>query len=148
MFNHILIPTDGTHLSEAALVHAINLAKVLGSRLNVLHVVTDFVGDQAIDIPMMAVTAREAFQQRAIAEAESILGSAERRARAQGVEARSHYVFSADPYQAIVDEAERAQCELIVMASHGRRGLEALLLGSETQKVLTHCQIPVLVVRG
>lgn len=148
MFKHILIPTDGTRLSESALAHGIELSKALGSRLSVLHVVTDFVGDQAIDIPMAAVTAREAYQQRAIAEAQSILGNADRRARAHGVEAQTHFVFSTDPFRAIVDEAERSLCDLIVMASHGRRGLEALLLGSETQKVLTHCRVPVLVVRA
>lgn len=148
MFKHILIPVDGTRLSESALAHGIELSKALGSRLSVLHVVTDFVGDQAIDIPMAAVTAREAYQQRAIAEAQSILGSADRRARAHGVEAHTHFVFSTDPFRAIVDEVERGECDLIVMASHGRRGLEALLLGSETQKVLTHCRVPVLVVRA
>jgi len=59
-----------------------------------------------------------------------------------------YFVFARNPYEAIIEEARARHCELIVMASHGRRGLEALLLGSETQKVLTHCQIPVLVVRG
>ena len=148
MYQHILIPTDGSRLSESALAQGIELCKALGARLSVLHVVTDFVGDQAVDIPMAAVTAQEAYQQRAIAEAQSILGSAERHARAHGIEARTHYVFSTDPFRAIVDEAERSACDLIVMASHGRRGLEALLLGSETQKVLTHCSVPVLVVRA
>jgi nucleotide-binding universal stress UspA family protein len=148
MFKHLLVPTDGSRLSEAALAQAIDLAKSLGARISVLHVVTNFMPDPAMDVPMLAATAGEAFQQRAIAEAESILGSAVRRARAHDVEVRTHYVFSGEPYRAIVDEAQSSQCDLIVMASHGRRGLEALLLGSETQKVLTHCQVPVLVVRA
>lgn len=147
MFNHILIPTDGTHLSEAALVHAINLAKVLGSRLNVLHVVTDFVGDASMEVPLLATTAREAFQQRSIGEAEAVLSGARRIGAAHDVAVGGHFVFAPDPYKAIIDEAERRGCDLIVMASHGRRGLESLLIGSETQKVLTHCRIPVLVVR-
>jgi nucleotide-binding universal stress UspA family protein len=148
MYAHILVPHDGTRLSESALAHAVKLAKSVAARISVLHVVTDFVGDASLEVPLLASTAREAFQQRSIGEAEAILASAARMGAAQDVAISGHFLFAADPYKAIVDEAERRGCDLIVMASHGRRGLESLLIGSETQKVLTHCRIPVLVVRN
>lgn len=148
MYAHILVPHDGTRLSESALAHAVQLAKVTSARISVLHVVTDFVGDASMEVPLLATTAREAFQQRSIGEAEAILASAARIGAAHGVTIEGHFLFAADPYKAIVDEAQRRGCDLIVMASHGRRGLESLLIGSETQKVLTHCRIPVLVVRN
>lgn len=148
MFAHILVPNDGSRLSENALTQAVSLAKVLDARISVLHVITDFLGDPVGEVPMLASTARDAYQQRAIGEAEAILSSSARLGAAHDVPTATHYVLAPDPFRAIVEEADRLQCDLIVMASHGRRGLEALLLGSETQKVLTHCRIPVLVVRG
>lgn len=148
MYTHILVPHDGTRLSEAALTHAVQLAKATSARISVLHVVTDFVGDASMEVPLLAMTAREAFQQRSIGEAEAILAGAARVGAAHDVAIDGHFLFAADPYKAIVDEAQRRNCDLIVMASHGRRGLESLLIGSETQKVLTHCRIPVLVVRS
>ncbi|MBL8245496.1 MAG: universal stress protein [Rhodanobacteraceae bacterium] len=148
MYTHILVPVDGSALSDKALDHALQLARGIGARVSTLHVVTNFVGDAGFEVPLLADTAREAFQQRAIDEAESILARAARQGEAQGVPVGTHYVLASDPSRVIVDETERRGCDLIVMASHGRRGLEALLLGSETQKVLTHCKVPVLVVRG
>lgn len=148
MYTHLLVPHDGSAVSDAALAHALELAAALKARVAVLHVITEFTGDAGFEVPELAEAAREAYQQRAIAEAEQILGGARRLAAQRGVDASSHYLLAADPYRAIVDEVQRLGCDLIVMASHGRRGLEALLLGSETQKVLTHCQVPVLVVRG
>jgi len=148
MFTHILVPHDGSKLSEAALSHALKLAKSLSARITVLHVVTDFTGDPSNAVPLLASTAREAFQQRAIGEAESILSRAKRLGSAHDVNIEGHYLLSADPFKAIIDEVERRGCDLVMMASHGRRGLSAMLLGSETQKVLTHCQTPVLVVRA
>ena len=148
MYSHILVPHDGTRLSESALSHAVQLAKVILAQISVLHVVTDFVGDASMEVPLLATTAREAFQQRSIGEAEAVLSGARRIGAAHDVAVGGHFVFAPDPYKAIIDEAERRGCDLIVMASHGRRGLESLLIGSETQKVLTHCRIPVLVVRN
>jgi nucleotide-binding universal stress UspA family protein len=148
MFTHILVPHDGSRLSESALTQALELAKSLSARINVLHVITDFAGDPGSAVPLMAMTAGEAFQQRAIGEAEAILSRAKRLGSAHDVQIDTHYLLAADPFRAIVDESERLGCDLIMMASHGRRGFSALLLGSETQKVLTHCRTPVLVVRG
>lgn len=148
MYTHILVPHDGTRLSEAALVHALKLAKTLSARVRVLHVITDFVGDAVVAVPMLSTAAGEAYQQRAVAEADAVLAAAARTGRAHDVETETQFVFAVDPFKAIVDAAEMHGIDLIVMASHGRRGLESLLIGSETQKVLTHCRTPVLVVRS
>ncbi len=148
MYKHILVPLDGATLSELAAAHAVRLAKVLGSRISLLHVISRFDSDTDHAVPLLASTAKEAFQLSAIGEAEAILSAGARLGRAHGVAMEGYFVFARNPYEAIIEEARARHCELIVMASHGRRGLEALLLGSETQKVLTHCQIPVLVVRG
>jgi nucleotide-binding universal stress UspA family protein len=146
MYTHLLVPTDGTRLSEAAVRQAVELARVLPARLSVLHVITTLLEDRG-EAGALSETAREAIEQRALAEAEAILAVAARQARAQAVEVDTQSIYSRDPARTICEEAERRGCDLIVMASHGRRGLESLLLGSETQKVLTHCKIPVLVVR-
>jgi nucleotide-binding universal stress UspA family protein len=148
MYAHILVPHDGTRLSETALVQAMKLAKTLSARVRVLHVIADFVGDPTGQVPTLSTTAGEAYQQRAIAEAEAILAGAARTGNAHDVPTETQYVFAADPFKAIVDVSEQQGIDLIVMASHGRRGLESLLIGSETQKVLTHCRVPVLVVRN
>ena len=146
MYTHLLVPTDGTRLSEAAVRQAIELARVLSARLSVLHVITALLEDGG-EAGALSDIAREAIEQRALAEADAILAGAARMARARGVEVETQSIYSRDPARTIVEEAARRHCDLIVMASHGRRGLESLLLGSETQKVLTHCRIPVLVVR-
>ena len=148
MFTHILVPHDGSQLSEAALTHAVKLAKALSARISVLHVITDFTGDPANAVPLMATTAREAFQQRAIGEAEAILARAKRLGTAHDVSIDADYLPGTDPFRSIIEEVERRNCDLVVMASHGRSGWSAILLGSETQKVLTHCRTPVLVVRA
>lgn len=148
MYTNILVPHDGTRLSEAALVHAVKLARALSARIRVLHVVTDFTSDAVAAVPMLSSTAGDAYRQRAVAEAEAVLAAAVRTGRAHDVDTETQYVFAADPFKAIVDAAEMHGSDLIVMASHGRRGLESLLIGSETQKVLTHCRVPVLVVRN
>ncbi|GMU43119.1 MAG: universal stress protein [Xanthomonadales bacterium] len=147
MYADLLVPHDGSALSDSALAHALDLAHALRARVRVLHVITDFASDAGFGQPELAETAREACQQRAIMEAEQILARARARATERGVPADSRYLFAVDPHQAIVEEVARLGCDLIVMASHGRRGIDALLLGSETRKVLTHCRTPVLVVR-
>lgn len=148
MYTHLLVPHDGSAASDAALGHALELAASLRARVSVLHVITEFAGDGAFELPELAEAAREAYQQRAIAEAEQILARARVEAERRGLPASAHFLLAPDPYRAIVDEVQRLGCDLIVMSSHGRRGLDALLLGSETQKVLTHCRTPVLVVRA
>ena len=146
-YRHILVPTDGSEISERAVEQAVSLAAALGARLRVLHVQVSFpislVGVGELVEPSTVDALMAATQQRA----ETILGEAMARAAAAGVEAEQSLLVNPQPHQAILEEARTHGCDLIVMASHGRRGLEGLLIGSETQRVLTQSNCPVLVVR-
>ncbi|MEY3201306.1 MAG: hypothetical protein RIR70_856 [Pseudomonadota bacterium] len=147
MFKHILTPTDGSTLSTEAIQQAVKLAKSLGAQLTFFHARADypvsFYGEGALIDP----TTPEQFAQATAAQAKEILDAAQALAREAGVESARLAVVSDTPWQAIIDAASSAQADVIFMASHGRRGLASLLLGSETQKVLTHSKIPVLVYR-
>jgi nucleotide-binding universal stress UspA family protein len=146
-YRHLLVPTDGSEISERAVEQAVTLAAALGARLRVLHVQVSFpislVGVGELVEPSTVDALMAATQQRA----ETILGEAMARAAAAGVEAEQSLLVNPQPHQAILEEARTHGCDLIVMASHGRRGLEGLLIGSETQRVLTQSSCPVLVVR-
>ena len=146
-YRHILVPTDGSEISERAVEQAVSLAAALGARLRVLHVQVSFpislVGVGELVEPSTVDALMAATQQRA----ETILGEAMARAAAAGVEAEQSLLVNPKHHQAILEEARTHGCDLIVMASHGRRGLEGLLIGSETQRVLTQSSCPVLVVR-
>lgn len=146
-YRHILVPTDGSEISERAVEQAVSLAAALGARLRVLHVQVSFpislVGVGELVEPSTVDALLAATQQRS----ETILGEAMARAAAAGVEAEQSLLVNPQPHQAILEEARTHGCDLIVMASHGRRGLEGLLIGSETQRVLTQSSCPVLVVR-
>ena len=149
MFKHILVPTDGSPLSDQALDRAIALARSLGARLTVLNAtaeapfpVTNFGEDGHYD---PAKSRRVAEQ--ATAHGRHIVDTALARVREAGVEAEHVLEANDAPHRAITRVATEHACDLIVMASHGRRGLNALLLGSETYKVLTYCKVPVLVCR-
>jgi nucleotide-binding universal stress UspA family protein len=145
MFKHILIPTDGSELSLSALEKGIGLAKEIGARTTALHVIPDF---QSIGIRMeMLEVTRAAFVTAARQAADAALGAARRIASSAGVECEVHSAEHESPYKAIIETAQGRHCDLIIMASHGRRGLSGLILGSETQKVLTHSTLPVLVYR-
>jgi nucleotide-binding universal stress UspA family protein len=146
-YRHILVPTDGSEISERAVGQAVSLAAALGARLRLLHVQVSFpislVGVGELVEPSTVDALLAATQQRS----ETILGEAMARAAAAGVEAEQSLLVNPQPHQAILEEARTHGCDLIVMASHGRRGLEGLLIGSETQRVLTQSSCPVLVVR-
>lgn len=147
MFKNILVPTDGSELSESTVERAISFAKDAGARITFFYAQPDFpmpiYGEGALIDP----TTPEQFSRAAQAEAERILAKAKESAAAAEVVSSSDTVVSEVPYEAIIESAERNGCDLIFMASHGRRGLSGFLLGSETQKVLTHSKIPVLVYR-
>jgi len=147
MFKNILVPTDGSELSESTVSRAISFAKDADAKIVFFYAQPDFptpiYGEGALFDP----TTPEQFSRAAAAEAEKILAKSKSAAEAGGVAAESDTVVSEVPYEAIIAAAERNACDLIFMASHGRRGLSGLLLGSETQKVLTHSKIPVLVYR-
>ena len=147
MFKNILVPTDGSDLSDSTVARAIAFAKDAGAKIVFFYAQPDFptpiYGEGALFDP----TTPDQFSRAAAAEADKILTKAKAAAEADGVTAGGDSVVSEVPYEAIIAAAERNGCDLIFMASHGRRGLSGLLLGSETQKVLTHSKIPVLVYR-
>lgn len=147
MFKHILVPTDGSTLSNDAVKRAIAFAREASARLTFMFAKPDypvaFYGEGALIDP----TTPEKFAEMAEQQANEILSACESLARESGVESSSVSLTSDIPYEAIINAAESSSCDLIFMASHGRRGITGLLLGSETQKVLTHSKIPVLVYR-
>lgn len=147
MFNHVLIPTDGSELSLKAVKAGVTLAKTLNARVTGLHVYpprfTIYYGELAWVDDRLETAAREAAQK----EGNKFLGDIESAAAAVRVPCERVLLESENPWKGIIDTAERGRCDLIVMAAHGRRGLSALVLGSETNKVLTHSRIPVLVYR-
>jgi nucleotide-binding universal stress UspA family protein len=147
MYRNILVATDGSKLSLKAVTHAIDLAKVLGSRL------TGFFASPSYPLPVYAdgvvftPLSRREYAAQCKQEAERILGAVADKAKAAGVGFTAASAISASPWEAILAAARKHKCDAIVMASHGRRGVSALVLGSETNKVLTHSKVPVLVVR-
>ena len=145
MYTHILLPTDGSALSDAAVLKGLRLARLLGARVSGLHVTPEF--HVLTYRTEMLEDTREEFAADSKAHAEKYLANVVKAAKEEAVPCNVEAVSSDHPADAIVRAAERLGCDLIVMASHGRRGAKGLLLGSETQKVLTHCKVPVLVVR-
>jgi len=145
MYKHILIPTDGSELSNGAVRQGIDLARAVGARVTVVNVSPTFRTFSAD--PFMATSTPEQFRRTCQAEAERVLAVAAAGASTAGVVCETVHLEGDRPYQAIIDTATKRECDLIFMASHGRRGVAALVLGSETSKVLTHSKIPVLVCR-
>jgi len=144
MYKHILLPTDGSELGNKALGDGLQLAKLVGAKVTALTVqppLRDYI------VEGVAITLSE--EDRAAYDRQMMhnLDQAKAKATEMGVEVETVKVENDQPWEAIVEAAKGQGCDLIVMASHGRRGLSALLLGSETQKVLTHSKVPVLVVR-
>lgn len=145
MYDKILLPTDGSALAGKAVMHGIALAKRLGAEVIVVTVSPAFHtltadGDMIEDTPA-------SYRIRMQRNADDIFAVAALAAKAATVVCDIIHVQHDHPYLAIIDTAETKGCGLIVMASHGRRGISALVLGSETMKVLTHCKVPVLVHR-
>jgi nucleotide-binding universal stress UspA family protein len=151
MYSHILIATDGSELAQRGVDHGLSLAKKLGSKVTVLNVSEPLspylLGDQMGASAAVATIDFEAYRRQQKETATVILDKAKSEAANVGVPVDTVYVEETRPAEAIVDVANERNCSLIVMASHGRRGLGRLFLGSQTIEVLTHSQIPVLVVR-
>ena len=147
MFATILVPTDGSKLSQKAVEQAILLAKVTGAKLIALHVYSKFPGSPYGTFGAAEDVLAEAHVRQHEAEAGKIFADIKNRADAAGVALDTALVGSDDVYKVIAAVARKKKCDLICMASHGRRGLAGVVLGSETHKVLTHSTIPVLVVR-
>lgn len=145
MFRHILVPTDGSPLSALAVEKAVQLARSTGAKITFLSAVDPFHiwTDNANQLSYT----REEYERVSKAAADGYLNDAAAEAGRAGVASDTIRVESDEPYRAIIDAAVQKGCDLIAMASHGRRGVAALVIGSETQKVLTHSAIPVLVYR-
>ena len=144
MFQRILIPTDGSELTAKAVDTAVRLAKSIGARLYTISVKEPFpysaISEMQPTPPQEFFDAQERIAAKRIQAVRAACDAA-------GVPCEAHTIEALHPWEAIIEHAQRMECDLLVMASHGRRGVTALLLGSETQKVLTHSKIPVLVVR-
>ena len=145
MYTNILIPTDGSELAGKAVQDGIALAKRIGAKITALTVLPPF-HVLTTDTRMLEDTPAQ-YKARMQAHAEKTLGAVAQAAEAAGVPCEMVHVEHEHPYQAIIDTAGSKGCDLIVMASHGRHGISAIVLGSETVKVLTHSKIPVLVHR-
>jgi nucleotide-binding universal stress UspA family protein len=145
MYQRLLLPTDGSEASQRAILAGVEFAREIGAEIVGLHVTPAF-HVVTTDSAMLEDTP-EQYAAVSAARARAILAGVERAAAEARVPCRLEHVTSDDAYDAIVETARRLGCDLIVMASHGRRGIRGLLLGSETQKVLVHSAIPVLVHR-
>jgi nucleotide-binding universal stress UspA family protein len=145
MYTNILIPTDGSELAGKAVEHGIDLAERIGAKVTVLTVLPPF-HTFTTDTQMIEDTPVQ-YKARMQKQAANTLGAVTHAAQAAGVACEAVQVEHEHPYRAIIDTAESKGCDLIVMASHGRHGISAIVLGSETVKLLTHCKIPVLVQR-
>jgi nucleotide-binding universal stress UspA family protein len=148
MYQHILVATDGSALSRKAVKAAVQLAAGIGARLTGIYVMPEYqpavYGEAAMYFGQLSPRKfREAAEQEAVAA----LAVVQKAADDLDLSAGATRVTSAQPWDAIIKVARKKKCDLIVMASHGRRGLKGLLLGSQTVKVLTHSKVPVLVCR-
>jgi nucleotide-binding universal stress UspA family protein len=147
MYKNILVPTDGSKLSKKAVEGAIRLAKATGARLVALHAYPKFAGSPygSFGPPEAVIADAHAMHYRA--EAEQIFAGIRKIAGTHGIGLDTVLVESDNVHRQIIAVANKRKCDLVCMASHGRRGLSGLVLGSETQKVLTHSSMPVLVLR-
>lgn len=144
MFKRILVPTDGSDITQKAVESSIRLASALGAEVHTICVKEPFpygaISEMQPTPPQEFFDAQERIAARHVAAVIEACAAA-------GVPCHGVSVEGLHPWEAIIEHAQRTDCDLLVMGSHGRRGVSALLLGSETQKVLTHTKIPVLVVR-
>ncbi|MBL8473447.1 MAG: universal stress protein [Rhodocyclaceae bacterium] len=147
MFRHLLVPTDGSDLSTSTVERAVSFARETGANITFMFSKPEFPVAMFSEGILIDPVSPARFEEAAAAQAADILKKAVDAAATAGVAADSVAKTSDMPYEAIIAAAEEKGCDLIFMASHGRRGISAVLLGSETQKVLTHSKIPVLVYR-
>jgi nucleotide-binding universal stress UspA family protein len=153
MYKHILIPTDGSELSKKAVEAGVELARFINARVTGFTAVPEYQAPSEDEwmsrhgriVPRML--SPDDYERDAKKQAEIALQAIADRARAAGVDYDAEYAQSDHPHEAIIRSAKKHDCDLIFMASHGRRGLSALLHGSETLGVLTHSTIPTLVYR-
>jgi nucleotide-binding universal stress UspA family protein len=147
MFRNILIPIDGSPLANKAIKGAVKLASEQKARVTALYVAPPYNPRVSEDIAMVHFVSPQTHADRARVAARQHFKAVEKAASAAGVRCDSMLAFNDFPFEEIIRTADRKKCDLICMASHGRRGISRLLLGSETSKVLAHSKVPVLVVR-
>jgi nucleotide-binding universal stress UspA family protein len=147
MFKHILVPTDGSPFSQDTARRAVSFAREAGAQITAFYAKPEFPVTYYGEGALIDSTTPEQFAALAEEQAQQILGFVEDLCKEEGVSCTRMTLTSDVPYEAIIEAANECKCDLIFMSSHGRRGLGALLLGSETNKVLTHSRIPVLVYR-
>jgi nucleotide-binding universal stress UspA family protein len=146
VFKHILVPTDGAPAAGPAIEASLRFAKQTGARITALHVMP--VLHMFTYEPGVTESVHDEVRKDRELHSKKFLEQLEQQAAAAGVPCTTMLVTSDFPFEAIIAAARSANCDLIAMASHGRKGIRGMLLGSETQKVLTHSTIPVLVFRG
>ena len=147
MFKHILVPTDGSTLSLRSAKNAVRFAKVHGARITAFYAAPEYHPNIAGDYLPANFVPLAVYQTQIKKTAEKYLDQIKKLAAVGGVSCSGSYASDDSPYQAIIKAAKQRKCDLIFMASHGRSGIAGLLIGSETNKVLTHCKLPVLVYR-
>ncbi|MDR0996770.1 MAG: universal stress protein [Zoogloeaceae bacterium] len=147
MFKNILLPTDGSELSAGAARRAVEFAKEAGAKLTVFFAKPEYPVTYFGEGALIDPTTPEKFAELANKQAHEILEATAQMAKDAGVACEVKSAVSDVPYEAIIQAADDNGCDLIFMASHGRKGISGLLLGSETHKVLTHSKVPVLVYR-
>jgi nucleotide-binding universal stress UspA family protein len=148
MYKHILVATDGSALSAKAIRTAVALANTAGAKFTGVYVIERFAASSFSDGVMYGPgISRKSYKAITGRESRKALAAVELEARASGVPCTTMTIIADSPWAGIIVAATSKRADLIVMASHGRRGLSAMILGSETAKVLTHSKIPVLVCR-
>jgi len=145
MFKHILVPTDGSEFSMNTARRVVSFAKEAGARITAFNAKPEFQMPRYVEGVRVDTLAEEQFSMLAEEKAQHILDAVERMCSEAGVECTKLTKTNNVVYEAIIEAATECGCDLIFMAKHGHSGIGALLLGSETNKVLTHSKIPVLV---
>jgi nucleotide-binding universal stress UspA family protein len=148
MYKNILVATDGSRLSAKAVEAAIALAKEMGAKLTAFHATEEYPIMPFPEYPVAGESLTPAmWNADEEKRARHMLGKVAAKAKKAGISCGTSFSLALHPYEAILQAAKKSRCDLIVMASHGRRGIQGVVLGSETNKVLTHGKLPVLVVR-
>lgn len=147
MYKNILVATDGSKLSMKAVTHAVGLARAVGAKLTGFYASPDYPMPAYADGVAYEPVSRKEYMTMCNKAADKVLDAVAQKSEAAGVKFAPVHTIASAPWEAILAAAKKNKCDAIVMASHGRRGVSALLLGSETQKVLTHTKLPVIVVR-
>ncbi len=146
MLDHVLIPTDGTELSAKAAAFGVGLAKKMGARVTAVTVTTPAEAMMVGEVQLVRQPAE--YEAKIAAQAQATLDVVAKLAKDAGVACETLHVRDELPWHGILNVAKNKQADMIVMASHGRRGLSAMFIGSETQKVVNHAHIPVTIFRS